>query len=487
MARGLDGQAPGRPPAEGVEPAAYEFVLPPLFPYQNALITSTAWELVIVSATQIGKTFACACWLLAVAWEHPEMLNWWCAPTKRQARIGYRRMKAIARSAGILEPGKKGYSDADMELRLWNGARIECRSWKQPENLQGDSIYGLVVDEAGLLTALARALISSRRSALLGPARYIGNPGATGSEFWLLHQQACEGKEEADKNGTPRYWDVLKWTWETRYAALSPADQVRYKVFIENERKTLAPFQFARLYDASWAIPEKSIFGPVVLKLDKENRLIAPDPVPHKGHPYLVAWDIGVTSDYTVGAPLCLKCFTVTDYYRDRPGDTTGLPAKMVEYTKRWNDAAMVVEKNGLGLTIFNEVARLYKRVQGWETDNVNKRTAVFEALNRLDKGGLTIARIPAMLRELTEYESQQNPKTQTWTFGAPAGAHDDIVMALLIAIGSATSGAAAYIEMLKLQLARQKEREKKGSAGACLADLVQRRYYASVGVQRAA
>ena len=128
-------------------------------------------------------TFACACWLLAQAWEHPGTLNWWCGPTKKQANNGYETMKRIAVSAGILLPGRRGFTDSKMTLRLINGATIECRSWKIPGNLQGDSVYAVVVDEAGKLSAAARAIISSRRSALLGPARYIGNPEGTGSEF----------------------------------------------------------------------------------------------------------------------------------------------------------------------------------------------------------------------------------------------------------------------------------------------------------------
>ena len=411
----------------------------------------------VVSATQIGKTFVCACWLLAQAFEHPGTLNWWCAPTKRQARNGYRRMKAIAQSAGILKPGRQGYSDGEMILRLWNGALIECRSWKNPENLQGDSIWALVVDEAGLLTGAARALISSRRSAQLGPARYIGNPGGSGSQFWQLVQQATE---EVHEHHNP-YWGLLKWTWETRRDALGPEQRARYEQFVDNERKTLLPFEFARLYDADWAVPEKAIFGGAVKRLEKDGKLLERSDKPHPGHPYLVGWDIGVTSDYTVGMPLCLKCFTVTDYYRDRPGDPTGLPQKMVEYSRRWNEGQMVIEKNGLGITIFSDVAKLYKKVQGWETDNVNKRVAVFEALNRMQKGALTLPKIPAMLTELSQYESQQNPKTQTWTFGAPAGVKDDIVMAMLIAVGAATSGAVAHIEMMKRQLAQMQDAEK--------------------------
>jgi len=460
---------PPAPPRAGAPSIVtpYEFILPPLFPYQNDLVRNPAWELVIVSATQIGKTFACACWLLAQAFEHPGTLNWWTAPTKRQARNGYLRMKSIAQSAGLLVRGRAGYSDSEMILRLWNGARIECRSWKNPENLQGDSIWALVVDEAGLLTGIARALISSRRSAFLGPARYIGNPSGSGSAFWELHDQAVRLKAEPEWAG---YWDTMTWTWETRYAALRhPLRQLAYRRFIDNERATLLPFEFARLYEAKWGIPEKSIFGAAIAKLEKEGKLVERDPKPHPGHPYLVAWDVGVTTDYTVGVPLCLKCWTVTDYYRERPGDDHGLEGRMVEYSKRWNEGQMVIERNGLGLIIFGRAARLYKKVQGWQTDNVNKRTAVFEVLNRLGTpGALTLFKDPLMLKELTNYESQQNPKTQVWSFGAPKGGHDDIVMGAVIAVGAATSGAAAYIEMMKRQLAKQKakqdEMERKAS-----------------------
>jgi terminase large subunit-like protein len=470
LARDLAREAENLPAAQGaglpVIPSAdaepFEFILPPLFTYQNDLVRNPAWELVIVSATQIGKTFACACWLLAQAFEHPHTLNWWCGPTKRQALNGYNTLKRIALSAGLLKPGRLGYTDSKMALHLWNGAEIECRSWKVPANLQGDSIWALVVDEAGLLTGPARSMMGSRQSALLGPTRYIGNPGPAGSEFWRLHQQATEGMADPEQAG---YWDLKTWTWQTRHAALSPMGQLRYKAFIDRKRKTEHPYDFARLYEASWEVPEKSIFGKTILRLDKEGLLLPRDPKPHPSHPYLVAWDIGVTSDYTVGAPLCLKCFTVTDYHRERPGDTHGLPERIVAYTRHWNEAQAVVERNGLGITIFNDVARLYKKVQGWQTDNINKRAAVFEALNRLEKGGLTIFRDPVMLKELTAYESQQNPKTQTWSFGAPDGANDDIVMGILIAVGAATSGGAAYIEMMKRQLAEMKQKQQKAAA----------------------
>lgn len=407
----------------------------------------------VVSATQIGKTTACAAWLLSVAWENPGTLNWWCAPTYKQSRVGFRAMKWLAMSAGALMPGPRGSSEAELTLRFLNGAIIECRSWERDENLQGPSVFAVVIDEAGLLTSSARAIISSRRSATLGPARYIGNPVATGSEFWLLCQQAIEGKEAGDG-----YWDFLRWTWRDRAAALEPGARAEYAAFIERERRTLVPFEFQRLYEAEWAAPENAIFAPLLEKM----AVLPIDDEPHAKHPYLVAWDIGLQRDYTVGVPLCLTCFTVTHMVRLRPGDSGALKAVIRDTCIHWNNATAVIETNGPGKPVFDAIAAAYKNVQGWYTDNSNKRTAVFEVLRRGMDGTLTIAPIPALLNELRVFESQQNPKTQVWSFGAPSGAHDDCAMALIIAVGAATSGGAAYIDMLRRQLADKAEKEKR-------------------------
>ncbi|MCI0408272.1 MAG: hypothetical protein L0191_06875, partial [Acidobacteria bacterium] len=77
------------PSSTDASPQTADLYLPPLFPFQERFLTRAELELVVISATQIGKTFACACWLLAWLWVHPRRLGWWVAPTLEQAREGY--------------------------------------------------------------------------------------------------------------------------------------------------------------------------------------------------------------------------------------------------------------------------------------------------------------------------------------------------------------------------------------------------------------
>lgn len=455
----MAGEAADRPPLPLIVP--HEYRLPWLHPYQEKLVTSPAQELVVVSCTQVGKTVACGGWLTAQAWTHPLTLSWWCAPTYKQAKVGYDTMKQLCVSAGLLMPGGRGYSDGDMVLRLLNGSIIECRSWERDENLQGPSVHFIVVDEAGLLTPSARGIISSRRSATLGPIRYIGNPGMTGSEFWLLCQQAIEGKASPDPDERA-HWEFMRWTWEDRHASLkainAPAAEA-YRRFIESERRSLPPEEFKRLYDADWATPEGAIFASILDKI----AVLAPSDEPHPGHPYVCGWDIGLQSDYTVGLPLCTKCFTITGMVRCRPGSSAHLKEIIRDTCAHWNNAEAVIETNGPGGPILDELCGIYPNTQGWWTDNGSKRSAVFEIIRLANDGGLTIAPFPAMMNELRVFQSTQSPTTGTWSFAAPKGAHDDCAMALVITVGAATSGASSYLRMMERQIEALRQKKQAG------------------------
>jgi hypothetical protein len=215
--------------------------LPPLFPYQEALVLHPARDLVVVSATQIGKSTACAAWLLARAWMRSNSRCWWVAPTYFQSENGYGIIKQMCESAGVLSFAHAG----KLRIGIINGSIFECRSWERDENLQGPSIHAGVVDEAGLLTPSARGIISSRRSATFGPLRYIGNPTVNMSEFWRLCRQAAA----TDNGGDLAF---LRWTWEDKARALGPAQAKAYRQFIEDERRNLPADEFRRLYEAAF-------------------------------------------------------------------------------------------------------------------------------------------------------------------------------------------------------------------------------------------
>src|SRR3972149_8119004 len=148
-----------------VEPSILTLQLPRLRWYQKQPLLSRKRNTLVISATQIGKSFSAACWITARAWMdgshcriHPW---WWASPTYEQARIGARLVAAIAQSAGILF---KDTTRPPLYVSLINGGYIEFRSWERAQNLFGPTIAGAVIDEFGELNDEAYGALSSRRS-----------------------------------------------------------------------------------------------------------------------------------------------------------------------------------------------------------------------------------------------------------------------------------------------------------------------------------
>lgn len=437
-------------------------LLPPLFPFQEKFLRRTELELVVISATQIGKTFACAVWLLYWLWTHPRKLGWWCAPTLEQAREGYNALVEL--NEICLQACGRAFIvravESKMRIYLRNGSRVECRSWEKRENLRGRTVDAMVVDEAGMLDSASRAILSTRRSATLGPIRYIGNPGPVLGEFWNLCQQA-QDEANAGRMG------FIHWSWRDRWLALKgehpdgPTHSflrdveaaARYLNFIESERKDLSAFEFDQQYEGKFPTPPGALFAEW---LDRAM-VLDPDPEPHPGHPYVMGWDIGQQSGWTRGVPLCLKCWSVQHVSSIRGEAYPTIEAFIASESRRFNHASAVIEKNGPGGPVFDHVMTLYDKVQGWWTDNKSKRTAAL-AVNRDGGGGkLRFADLPVLRSEMTVFKSHQQPSTGTWTFVSPAKkeGHGDAVSALLIAVGSATSGAEAFLRLLQEEIDR--------------------------------
>jgi hypothetical protein len=216
---------------------------------------SSAKETYVVSSTQLGKTEASAGgWCHRMAFSRPGSRGWWAAPTYRQAYGGWETFVQRGLEAGWI---------ADhVESQLWamtkNGSTFECRSWEKPNNLMGPAVDWCVVEEASLLTKRAHGIISSRRSATLGPILYIGNADHVGSEFYRL----CKRAEAEQDAGNPRVL-FRKWTWRDRAAALSDDERREYLDFLDQEGGVIGPDgvrrggrlsaeDFNRLYEAEF-------------------------------------------------------------------------------------------------------------------------------------------------------------------------------------------------------------------------------------------
>jgi hypothetical protein len=233
-------------------------------PYQTRVLTSDAFDTVVISAPQLGKTTIAQFWLFGKAAAHgPDIRpHWWTAPTYYQARHGYMGIVEIARNAGLL----RDYTTTPpLRLRLKTGGVIQALSWDRPEGMYGPSVLTLVADEFGRLTSPAYSAMSSRRAETIaqgfGHALWIGNVGEIGSAAEDLWNQAESGQAG---------FRSFRWTWRDRALAhpcpceLDPDIRTAYEhgvgcargvycQFIAREASRMSAPQFRQLYGAEWA------------------------------------------------------------------------------------------------------------------------------------------------------------------------------------------------------------------------------------------
>lgn len=115
-----------------------------LYPKQRAAIFDPARISVIAAGTKCGKTIGALAWLAekAMVEGRQDRNYWWCAPVFGQAEIAFRRLKArLPRSYYKANQSK-------LTISLVNGATIWFKSSERSDDLYGEDVYAVVMDEA---------------------------------------------------------------------------------------------------------------------------------------------------------------------------------------------------------------------------------------------------------------------------------------------------------------------------------------------------
>ncbi|HLC28331.1 MAG TPA: terminase family protein [Dehalococcoidia bacterium] len=397
---------------------------------QERLVADRARDVVTLSATQVGKSYALAAWLVASAVEHPRPHPWWwVAPTYKQAEIGFNYVRGFARAGGLLVSERH---TSPPSVRLIRGAQIEFRTWDNPQNLMGSPIAGGVVDEAGLLTIEADSAISSRRSGTLGPLRYIGNPGSSASPFRRL----CSLGEQGADPSSEWYgvYSFHRWTWRDKYEALMRTDSSgasEYARFVDQERARLPEYEFRRLYEAEWTEDEAAVFqslpGPGLPAIVG----------PAAGDSYLVGVDVAQQQDYLVAVIISRLLRGVVGMARWRGVPYPQSADRLAALSDSWSRAPLAIEDNGPGIALFQDLQRRGTPAYPFTTTGPSKQEAVMHLageLARKDGRAFRYADLPPLEQELKMYRYKRMP-SGNYQYGAAAGDHDDCVMALAIGL----------------------------------------------------
>lgn len=207
---------------------------------QRAFIDAPQRYAIVEASTKAGKTTGCIVWLFEEALKPiPGKKSksgcnyWWVAPVYGQADIAFRRMKRYIKPQDFYVS-----NESKLTITLKNGAIIAFKSGADPDNLYGEDVYAVVVDEASRVKKDSWFAIRSTLTATQGRCRMIGNVKGTGNWFYELARKA-ETKD-------PDF--VNDWA----YFKITAADAVKAGTIkqeeLEDAKRTLPEGIFLELY-----------------------------------------------------------------------------------------------------------------------------------------------------------------------------------------------------------------------------------------------
>jgi hypothetical protein len=447
-----------------------EYRRPPLADYQTAALFNDKRYGVIEATTKAGKTVGALAWLTEGACLEGSdgWLGAWVAPIYRQAAIAYARFKRF------VDPEYYRANDSKLEIELPNRARMRFLGADNPDSIYGEDYHRAVIDEASRCKEAAYHAVRSTLTATRGPIRIIGNVRGTKNWNFALARKA--------ESGEPNM----------HYAKITAHDAVAAGILsaeeIEEARAQLPDAVFKELYLAIPAEDGSNPFGLEAIRgcLITDERIIAQLSL---RTPVVWGIDLAKSHDWTVmvaldatGVVCRLIRFQMPwretmAFIRRTVGttpaiiDSTGVGDPIVEILQNGitpliraselpADVALFgatasVRRAELAARAAEEEDRRNRELQGLVTACPNIRGYLFTRVSKqqlmerlayvlqvreVRYGPGTTRESPnqapqVLQNELESFEFEYSATSRAVRYAAPAGLHDDCVMALALAV----------------------------------------------------
>jgi phage FluMu gp28-like protein len=381
------------------------YTRPKLFPYQAAIIDSSARFTVTEASTKVGKTASHIVWLLEQALRCKKGQSvWWVAPVYAQAKIAFSRMKLQVTAKNFFKA-----NESELTLTLPHGSIIVFKSAEKPDNLYGDDVYAAVFDEFTRSREEAWFALRSTLSSTGGPCKFIGNVKGKKNWGYKLAQRA--------KHGEPNHAYFKITAYDAAEAGMLTKDGRPFIEEIEQAKRDLPDYVFKELYLAE---PSDDAANPFGLSFIQQCTY------PMSNEPAICyGVDVARSNDFTVIIGLdknCQVCY-LDRFQRDWRQTTQAI--------LNLPNVPIAIDGTGVGSPIGEEVARL-KDVEIVIFTQHSKQQ-LMEALSLAIQQRRIAFPEGVITDELNNFEYEY---TRTGVrYSAPAGMHDDAVCALALAL----------------------------------------------------
>lgn len=364
-----------------------------------------------------GKTFSGINELGKHAWEHPDSLTWWVSPVYRQAR------KPFFVTVRSFRDAIDSYKTAEEMSIVWkNGARSEFVSAEKYDNLRGEGVNLMVVDEAGFVSNAAWInALQPMLTQTLGRALFIGTPNGKGGS-WFYEQWVFGLPENRAKY--PEYESFHFPTASSPYISGNE---------IERLRSIYPADVFAQEYEADFLDDAAGVFRNVRHCIGGELRL------PWPGCRYVMGVDLARKRDFTVLTVVDVETMQVVAWERFNVIAWAVQIPRIVSLAQRYG-ASVLLDTTGIGDPIVEQIRAAGVNVDEYMFNNRSKQQLIENLAVAIEHERIHFPKIDVLINELDSFRYEMT-KTRQIRYSAPEGFHDDAVISLALAVWQAQRG----------------------------------------------
>lgn len=369
---------------------------------QKAFLKSEARFRAVACGRRFGKTTGAIMDMLLHLQKNLRHF-WWVAPTYQQAKIAFRMLERA------LPPKLTKVNKSELRIEFLNLAVFEFKSAERPDNLRGFGLEYLVIDEAAFIDEVVwedvlRPALADKHGKLLA----IGTPKGKNwfYQLWLRGQD-------------PNFPDYASWqmpTWVNPWIPRSEIDELR---------RTLPERVFQQEIEAMFLEDAGGVFRNV-------EQVVQPYKVPiQPSGQVVIGVDLAKYEDFTVLIAMD-ELGRVVDFDRFNKLDWEIQKNRIRAMADRYK-AKVIIDSTGVGDPIYEDLRKLGLRVEGYKFTLESKERLINNLAVRIENREITIPNIPELIKELKifQYELTKSGRVH---LSAPAGFHDDCVVALALA-----------------------------------------------------